>query len=55
MFGCVGRIGCGLLLILLGALGWAFRDAWMPKVKELLAERVPAIVAERVTPARATR
>ena len=41
MFGCLGRIGCGLLLVLLGALGWAYRDVWVPKAKELIAARAP--------------
>lgn len=41
MFGCIGRIGCGLLLLILGAVGWAYRDVWVPKVKELVVARVP--------------
>lgn len=46
MFGCIGRIGCGLLLLILGAVGWAYRDTWVPKVKELIAARGPAASAE---------
>lgn len=46
MFGCLGRIGCGLLLIILGAVGWAYRDVWVPMVKELVAARVPAASQE---------
>jgi hypothetical protein len=46
MFGCLGRIGCGLLLILLGAVGYATRDKWVPKVRELIAARMPAATDE---------
>lgn len=41
MFGCIGRIGCGLLLVILGAAGWHFRDVWMPKAKELITAEMP--------------
>ena len=36
MFGCVGRIGCAIILLILGAVGWHFRDKWLPLVKEKL-------------------
>jgi hypothetical protein len=32
-FGLIGRIGCAILLILIGAVGFATKDAWLPKVK----------------------
>jgi len=41
MFGCIGRMGCGLLLIILGAAGWHYRDVWMPKAKELITAEMP--------------
>jgi hypothetical protein len=41
MFGCLGRIGCGLLLIVLGAVGWAYRDTWVPKAREMVSARAP--------------
>lgn len=36
LFGCVGRIGCAIVLLILGALGWHFRDRWLPEVKKRL-------------------
>ncbi len=36
MFGCVGRIGCAFLFLILGAVGWHFRDKWLPLVKKKL-------------------
>jgi hypothetical protein len=36
MFGCVGRIGCAIVLLVLGAAGWHFRDEWLPMVKKKL-------------------
>lgn len=41
MFGCIGRLGCGLVLIVLGAAGWHYRDVWMPKAKELITAEMP--------------
>jgi hypothetical protein len=41
MFGCIGRMGCGLLLMILGAAGWHYRDVWMPKAKELITAEMP--------------
>lgn len=57
MFGCLRRVGCGVLLLVLGALGWAYRDVWVPKVKGLVAARIPAATQEwtPVTPAGAAR
>lgn len=42
MFGCLGRIGCGLFLIILGAAGWATKDRWWPEVRRRLPIEVPA-------------
>lgn len=41
MFGCLGRIGCAVVLLALGAAGWAFRDKWVPKAKELFTSEAP--------------
>lgn len=41
MFNCLGRIGCGLLLLILGAIGWHFRDVWMPKARQLITAEMP--------------
>lgn len=46
MYGCIGRLGCGLLLIILGAAGWHFRDEWLPKAKGIVAAAMPG---ERAT------
>jgi len=37
MFGCGARIGCAIILLILGAVGWHYRAKWMPKVKEFIA------------------
>jgi hypothetical protein len=42
IFGLIGRIGCAILLIVTGAVGFATKDLWLPKVKPHL----PAIVQE---------
>ena len=42
MFGCIGRIGCGLLLIVLGAVGWATRGVWLPTVRAAITADAPA-------------
>lgn len=36
MFSLIRRIGCGILLLVLGAALWHFRDRWMPKAKEII-------------------
>ena len=33
IFGLIGRIGCAVFFILLGAVGFATKDIWIPKVK----------------------
>ncbi len=33
MFGCIGRLGCLIVLALAAAVGWLTQDAWLPKVK----------------------
>lgn len=43
MFGCLGRIGCGLFLIVLGAAGWATKDRWWPEVRRRLPIEMPAV------------
>ena len=45
MFGCMFRIGCAILLLLLGALGWHFRDRWVPKVKSMVTVEAPVASA----------
>lgn len=32
MFGCIGRLGCLFVLIVVAAIGWLSRDWWLPKV-----------------------
>ncbi len=36
MFGCIGRIGCLVVLLLAGAIGWFTRDSWYPKLRQRL-------------------
>lgn len=33
LFSLIGRIGCAILLILLGAVGFATKQHWIPLVK----------------------
>ncbi len=49
MFGLFRRIGCAILLLVIGAVAWQFRDLWLPKVKAMLAAKASAAV-ERVAP-----
>lgn len=37
MFGCIGRVVVGLLLIVIGAVGWHYRALWVPRVKEFIS------------------
>ena len=36
MFGLVRRIGCSILLLIIGAVAWQYRDKWLPQVKKKL-------------------
>ncbi len=45
MFGCIFRMGCAMVLLVVGALGWHFRDEWVPTVKALLTVEAPATSA----------
>jgi hypothetical protein len=36
MLRCAGRIGCAIVFLILGAVGWHFRDRWLPLVKRKL-------------------
>lgn len=45
MFGCLGRLGCLVLVLLLAAAAWFTRDRWAPR---LLGERVGAEAAAPV-------
>lgn len=33
MFGCIGRLGCLLVLAVAAAVGWFTRDSWYPKLR----------------------
>jgi hypothetical protein len=61
MFGCLGRLGCLLLLVLAGAVGWFTRDSWYPALRHRV-EGTPAAAAatapekwEALTPEGAAR
>jgi hypothetical protein len=43
MFGCIGRLGCLLVLVVAGAVGWFTHDAWYPKVRARLGGAPPAV------------
>lgn len=41
MVGCLRRAGCAVLLLVLGAAAWHWRDLWLPKAKELVTAELP--------------
>ncbi len=45
MFGCIGRLGCLLVLIVVGAVGWFTRDSWYPKLRARLGAPLPVATA----------
>ncbi|MBI1809528.1 MAG: hypothetical protein HYR75_06465 [Gemmatimonadetes bacterium] len=45
MFGCIGRLGCLLVLAIAGAIGWYTHDAWWPKVRGYVTSTPPAATA----------
>lgn len=57
VFGCIGRIVVAFVLLILGAVLWHFRDAWVPKAKEFFKQKaeevdlpVPAVGTLYVSP-----
>jgi len=42
MFGCLGRMGCLVLVALAGVGGWFTRDVWYPRVRHLVVAEPPA-------------
>lgn len=40
IFGCIGRIVTAFVLLILGALLWHFREAWVPQAKEFFQRKV---------------
>jgi hypothetical protein len=44
MFGCLARIGCLLVIVAAGAIGWFTQDAWLPKVKAQVKTTAPGLV-----------
>jgi len=42
MFGCLSRIGCLVLVALLGVGGWYTKDMWYPRVRALVVSGPPA-------------
>jgi hypothetical protein len=51
MAGCVGRIGCAVVLLILGAVGWHFRALWIPKVKQLITTQTGLVITQLDGPA----
>lgn len=43
--GCLRNIGCAVTLLVLGAAGWHWRDAWMPRAKEIVRASMPDTAA----------
>ena len=44
MVGCLARIGCLLVIIAAGAIGWFTQDAWLPRVKAQVKTSAPGLV-----------
>jgi hypothetical protein len=42
----IRRIGCAILLLVIGAAAWHFRGHWMPKAKEIVTSRLPDATAD---------
>lgn len=42
MFGCLGRLGCLLLVAVLAVGGWYTKDLWYPKVRSIVVASPPA-------------
>ena len=42
MFGCLGRLGCLVMLALIGVGGWFTKDLWYPRVRALVVSEPPA-------------
>jgi len=52
VFGCLGRLGCLILLAVLAVGGWFTKDLWYPKVRGLIVSSPPAatVVWQAITP-----
>jgi hypothetical protein len=50
MFGCLGRIGCFLMLALLGAVGWFTHDSWYPRLRARFGVSTPSTSASKWEP-----
>ncbi len=44
LVGLIGRIGCAIVLIAIGAIGFATKDLWLPKVKPHLPPAVQRVL-----------
>jgi hypothetical protein len=57
MFGCLGRLGCLVMLALLAVGGYLTRDAWYPRVRSMVVATPPArsVVWKPITPEAATK
>ena len=49
MFGCIGRLVVAVLLLILGAIGWHFRDRWIPKVKAFITAETGVKVTQETS------
>ena len=44
MFGCLTRIGCLMVLVIAGAIGWTTQKSWLPRVKAQVRSTAPELV-----------
>lgn len=47
MFGCAGRIGCAIVLLIAGAVGWHYRAKWVPPLKHFISAKTGIDIGTR--------
>lgn len=50
MFGFIRKVGCAIILLVIGAAAWHFRAEWMPRAKEIVRLRMPSATAAEWAP-----
>lgn len=48
MFGCLGRLGCLLVLAVAAAIGWFTHDSWYPKLRARLGGPKPVVTVSAI-------
>ncbi len=45
MFGCLGRLGCLLVIVIVGAVAWFTHDSWYPTLRQRMGYPLPAVAS----------